>query len=72
MSDLSEVRTRQLIDELYDRTDDNLYAPERKYDPYLDSLDRLEKQNLCQTLRLTLQDYKDVDSYSSSSDDDNR
>ena len=60
MSDLSKVPTRQLIYELYDRTDDNLYAPERKFDPYLDSIDRLEKQNLYQTLRLTLEDYKDV------------
>lgn len=60
MSDLSKIPTRQLIYELYDRTDDNLYAPERKFDPYLDSIDRLEKQNLYQTLRLTLEDYKDV------------
>jgi hypothetical protein len=70
MSDLSKVPTRQLIYELYDRTDDNLYAPERKFDPYLDSIDRLEKQNLYQTLRLTLEDYKDVDSTTDSRNDD--
>lgn len=70
MSDLSKVPTRQLIYELYDRTDDNLYAPERKFDPYLDSIDRLEKQNLYQTLRLTLEDYKDVDSTTDSRYDD--
>jgi hypothetical protein len=48
--------------------DDNLYAPERKFDPYLDSIDRLEKQTLCQNLRLVYEDYKDVDSDPSGTD----
>ena len=60
MSDLSKIPTEQLLYELYDRMDDNLYAPERKFDPYLDSIDRLEKQTLCQNLRLVYEDYKDV------------
>ena len=59
MSDLSKISTEQLLYELYDRMDDNLYAPERRFDPYLDSIDRLEKQTLCQNLRLVYEDYKD-------------
>jgi len=68
MSDLSKISTEQLLYELYDRMDDNLYAPERKFDPYLDSIDRLEKQTLCQNLRLVYEDYKDVDSDPSGTD----
>jgi len=68
MSDLTKIPTEQLLYELYDRMDDNLYAPERKFDPYLDSIDRLEKQTLCQNLRLVYEDYKDVDSDSSGTD----
>ena len=61
MSVLNKVPTEALLYELYDRFDDNLYAPERKYDPYLDSIDRVEKQTLCQMLRLTYEDYKEGD-----------
>lgn len=68
MSDLTKIPTEQLLYELYDRMDDNLYAPERKFDPYLDSIDRLEKQTLCQNLRLVYEDYKDVDSDSGGTD----
>jgi len=68
MSDLTKIPTEQLLYELYDRLDDNLYAPERKFDPYLDSIDRLEKQTLCQNLRLVYEDYKDVDSDPSGTD----
>jgi len=68
MSDLTKIPTEQLLYELYDRMDDNLYAPERKFDPYLDSIDRLEKQTLCQNLRLVYEDYKDVDSDPSGTD----
>jgi hypothetical protein len=68
MSDLTKIPTEQLLYELYDRMDDNLYAPERKFDPYLDSIDRLEKQTLCQNLRLVYEDYKDVDSNPSGTD----
>jgi hypothetical protein len=68
MLDLTKIPTEQLLYELYDRMDDNLYAPERKFDPYLDSIDRLEKQTLCQNLRLVYEDYKDVDSDSSGTD----
>jgi len=68
MSDLTKIPTEQLLYELYDRMDDNLYAPERKFDPYLDSIDRLEKQTLCQNLRLVYEDYKDVDSDPSGND----
>ena len=56
--DLSKVLTEDLLYELYERIDDNLYAPERKYDPYLDSIDLVEKRNLCQILRLTYEDYQ--------------
>jgi hypothetical protein len=63
---LNNIDTEKLVYELYDRLDDNLYAPERRYDPYLDSIERIEKQTLCQTLRLVYEDYKDVDSDSSS------
>lgn len=59
MSDLSKVPTEQLLYELYDRIDDNLYAPERKYDSYLDIIERVEKQTLCQSLRVIYEDYKD-------------
>ena len=59
MSELSKIPTAQLLYELFDRMDDNLYAPERRFDPYLDSIDRLEKQTLCQNLRLVYEDYKD-------------
>ena len=58
MSDLSKIDTEKLLYELYDRLDDNLYAPERRFDPYLDSIERVEKQTLCQTLRLVYEDYK--------------
>ena len=70
MSDLTKIQTEQLLYELYERFDDNLYAPERRFDPYLDSIDRLEKQTLCQNLRLVYEDYRDVDSTVSSRDDD--
>ena len=56
--DLSKVLTEDLLYELYERLDDNLYAPERKHDPYLDSIDLVEKRNLCQILRLTYEDYQ--------------
>jgi len=55
---LSNASTEDLLYELYDRLDDNLYAPERKSDDYLDSIDRIEKQTLCQNLRLVYEDYK--------------
>lgn len=70
MSDLNNIPTEKLLYELYERVDDNLFAPERKYDPYLDIIDRLEKINLCQVLRITYEDYKDVDSTTSSRDND--
>jgi len=63
---LKDIDTEKLIYELFDRLDDNLYAPERRYDPYLDRIERIEKQTLCQTLRLVYEDYKDVDSDSNS------
>lgn len=62
MSDLNSISTERLLYELYERVDDNLFAPERKYDPYLDTIDRVEKINLCQVLRITYEDYKNVDS----------
>lgn len=68
MSDLNSIPTENLLYELYERVDDNLFAPERKYDPYLDTIDRVEKINLCQVLRITYEDYKDVDSNSGSYD----
>lgn len=55
--DLSKVPTEDLLYELYDRLDDNLYAPERKNDEFLDSIDLIEKRNLCQVLRLTYEEY---------------
>lgn len=68
MSDLNNIPTEKLLYELYERVDDNLFAPERKYDPYLDIIDRLEKINLCQVLRITYEDYRDVGTNSSSDD----
>ena len=68
MSDLNSISTEKLLYELYERVDDNLFAPERKYDPYLDTIDRVEKINLCQVLRITYEDYKDVDSDPSGTD----
>jgi len=59
MSELSKVETEKLLYELYDRLDDNLNAPERRYDPYLDSIERVEKITLCQSLRVIYEDYKD-------------
>ena len=59
MSELSKVETEKLLYELYDRLDDNLNAPERRYDPYLDSIEKVEKQTLCQSLRVIYEDYKD-------------
>lgn len=56
---LNSIETEKLVYELFDRLDDNLYAPERKHDPYLDSIERVEKQTLCQSLRLIHEDYKD-------------
>ena len=58
MSVLSSLGTEELLFELYERLDDNLYAPERKHDPYLDSIERVEKQTLCQSLRVIYEDYK--------------
>ena len=43
---LSKISTEELLRELYDRMDDNLYAPERRDDEYLDSIDKIEKQAL--------------------------
>ena len=68
MFDLNKIPTEILLYELYERVDDNLFAPERKYDPYLDTIDRVEKINLCQVLRITYEDYKDVDSDPSGTD----
>lgn len=65
---LNKFNTKELLYELYDRFDDNLYAPERRYDIFLDSIERVEKQTLCQILRLIWEDYKDVDSDLSGSD----
>ena len=59
MSELTKFPTRELLYELYDRVDDNLYAIEKRYDPYLDSIDLIEKRNLCQILRLTYEEYND-------------
>lgn len=59
MSELHKVNTEQLLYELFERLDDNLYAPERRHDPYLDSIERVEKQTLCQSLRVIYEDYKD-------------
>jgi hypothetical protein len=70
MSDLNRIPTEKLLYELYERVDDNLFAPERKYDPYLDTIDRVEKINLCQVLRITYEDYKDVDTNSGGDDDE--
>ena len=56
---LDNVDTLELLRELYDRFDDNLYAPERRYDPFLDRIEKVEKQTACQTLRLIYEDYKD-------------
>lgn len=70
MSDLNSIPTEKLLYELYERVDDNLFAPERKYDPYLDTIDRVEKINLCQVLRITYEDYKDVGTNSSSDDNE--
>jgi hypothetical protein len=70
MSDLNNIPTEKLLYELYERVDDNLFAPERKYDPYLDTIDRIEKLNLCQILRITYEDYKDVGTNSSSDDNE--
>jgi hypothetical protein len=58
MSDLKKIDTEDLLFELFERLDDNLYAPERRFDPYLDTIERVEKQTLCQTLRLVYEDYK--------------
>ena len=58
MSELSKVETEKLLYELYDRLDDNLNAPERRCDPYLDSIEKVEKQTLCQSLRVIYEDYK--------------
>jgi hypothetical protein len=55
---LSKISTENLLLELYERMDDNLYAPERRDDEYLDSIDKIEKQTLCQVLRLTYEEYK--------------
>lgn len=70
MSDLNSIPTEKLLYELYERVDDNLFAPERKYDPYLDTIDRVEKINLCQVLRITYEDYKDVDTNSGGHDNE--
>jgi hypothetical protein len=70
MSDLNNIPTEKLLYELYERVDDNLFAPERKYDSYLDTIDRIEKLNLCQVLRITYEDYKDVGTNSSSDDNE--
>ena len=59
MSELNKVETERLLYELYDRLDDNLNAIERRYDPYLDSIEKVEKQTLCQSLRVIYEDYKD-------------
>lgn len=56
---LDNINTLDLLRELYDRVDDNLYAPERRYDPFLDRIEKVEKQTLCQMLRLVYEDYKD-------------
>lgn len=57
--ELRKVATKDLLVELYDRVDDNLYAPERRYDLQLDEIERMEKVNLCQLLRLIKEDYLD-------------
>jgi hypothetical protein len=51
------MTTQELLYELYNRVDDNLYSPEKRYDPFLDSIDLIEKRNLCQVLRLTYEEY---------------
>ena len=56
---LSRTSTEEILYELYDRLDDNLFAPERRADDYLDGIERPEKLALCQSLRLIYEDYKD-------------
>lgn len=57
---LFKVPTKVLIEELFDRVDDNLFAPERRYAPFLDAVERIEKQNLYQMLKGLREDYNDV------------
>jgi hypothetical protein len=56
---LNRTPTEDLLYELYDRLDDNLFAPERRADDYLDGIERPEKMALCQSLRVIYEDYKD-------------
>ena len=53
-----KVPTRLLIEELFDRVDDNLYAPEPRDAPYLDQISRGEKFSLYKLLEGLLEDYK--------------
>jgi hypothetical protein len=49
---LSKINTKRMIEELFDRLDDHLYAPEPRKDNMLSSLpDYVQKQNLYMILR---------------------
>lgn len=61
INNLFKVPTKVLIEELYNRVDDNLYAPEKSYAPFLDYVERVEKQNLYQILKGVHEDYADVE-----------
>lgn len=46
-----KVSTQQLVDELFDRLDDSLYAPEARADVYMQCLSGGQKEMLYDVLR---------------------
>ena len=49
---MSKISTRRILEELFDRLDDHLYAPEPRKDNMFASIpDYVQKQNLYQILR---------------------
>jgi len=42
----SKIPTKVLVDELYDRVDDQLYAPEKRADDYMECLSNGQKEHL--------------------------
>ena len=55
---IGKIATRRLIEEVFDRLDDHLYAPEPRRDNMFNSMDQVAKQNLYMMVRDIVEETK--------------